>query len=105
MMRRESGLARSCFTTSEIWSMWRPSGVGQLRHLRGRPVEIAVVEEQLQAAQDLLRRAADKADDQGRGEKAKTRDRMQDRKIARRQLKRRRRLNAAKARSAKRGLA
>jgi hypothetical protein len=26
MMRRESGLALSCFTTSAIWSMWPPSG-------------------------------------------------------------------------------
>ena len=30
-------------------------GVRQLRHLRGRPVEIAVMEEQLQATEDLLR--------------------------------------------------
>ena len=67
-------------------------GVGQLRHLRGRPIEIAVMEEQLQAAEDLLRRAADEANDQGRGEKAKARDRMQDREITRRQLKGRRRL-------------
>ena len=41
-------------------------GVGELRHLRGRPVEIAVMEEQLQAAENLLRRAADQANDQGR---------------------------------------
>ena len=80
-------------------------GVGQLRHLRGRPVEIAVMEEQLQATEDLLRRAADQANDQGRGEKAKARDRMQDREITRRQLKGRRRLNAAETRSAKGGFA
>ncbi len=76
-------------------------GVGELRHLRGRPVEIAVMEEQLQAAQDLLRRAADEANDQGRGEKAKARDRVQDREITRRQLKGRRLFNATKARPAK----
>ena len=63
-------------------------GVGELRHLRGRPVEIAVMEEQLQAAQDLLRRAADKANDQGRGEKAKTRDGVQDREITRASVER-----------------
>ena len=40
-------------------------GVGQLRHLRGRPVKIAMMEEQLQPAENLLRRAADKANDQG----------------------------------------
>ena len=64
--------------------------VGELRYLRGRPVEIAVMEQELQAAQNLLRRAADKANDQGRGEKAKTRDGMQDREITRGQLKGRR---------------
>ena len=41
-------------------------GVRKLRHLRGRPVEIAVMEEELQAAQNLLRRATDEANDQGR---------------------------------------
>ena len=30
-------------------------GVCELRYLRGRPVEIAVMEEELQAAEDLLR--------------------------------------------------
>ena len=40
-------------------------GVRQLRDLRSRPIEIAVMEEQLQAAEDLLRRAADQANDQG----------------------------------------
>ena len=32
MMRRESGLVFSCSTTSAIWSMWPPSGVGHERH-------------------------------------------------------------------------
>jgi thymidylate synthase len=32
MRRRESGLARICFSTSEIWSMCRPSGAGHERH-------------------------------------------------------------------------
>ena len=32
MMRRESGLVRSCCTTCEIWSISRPSGAGQARH-------------------------------------------------------------------------
>src|SRR5262245_40436887 len=32
MMRRESGLVLRAFTTSAIWSMWPPSGVGQERH-------------------------------------------------------------------------
>ena len=66
--------------------------VGELRHLRSRPIEIAVMEQQLQAAQDLLRGAADKANDQGRGEKAKPRDGVQDREVTRGQLKGRRRL-------------
>ena len=30
--RRESGLLRICCITCAIWSMWPPSGVGQLRH-------------------------------------------------------------------------
>ena len=76
-------------------------GMRELRHLRGRPIEIAVVEEQLQATEDLLRRAADKPDDQGGGEKAKPGDRMQDREITRRQLKGRRFFNASKARTSK----
>ena len=63
-------------------------GVGELRHLRGRPVEIAVMEQELQAAQDLLRGAADKANDQGRGEKAKPRDGVQDREITRASVER-----------------
>ena len=78
-------------------------GVRELRHLRGRPVEIAVMEEQLQATQDLLRRAADEANDQGRGEKAKARDRMQDREITRRQLKGRRRLQRGGSAAGERG--
>jgi hypothetical protein len=32
MMRRESGLVLIVFTASAIWSIWPPSGVGQLRH-------------------------------------------------------------------------
>ena len=32
MMRRESGLVFKVLMTSVIWSMWPPSGVGQLRH-------------------------------------------------------------------------
>ena len=40
-------------------------GMRELCHLRGRAVEIAVMEEQLQATENLLRRAADKANDQG----------------------------------------
>ena len=32
MMRRESGLAFSCSTARAIWSMLRPSAVGQARH-------------------------------------------------------------------------
>ena len=32
MMRRESGLVRSCSTDCEIWSISRPSGAGQERH-------------------------------------------------------------------------
>ena len=37
--------------------------VGELRNLRGRPIEIAVMEEELEAAEDLLRGAADKTND------------------------------------------
>ena len=32
IMRRESGLVLRVRMTSAIWSMWPPSGVGQLRH-------------------------------------------------------------------------
>ena len=32
MFRRESGFCFSISSAWEIWSMWRPSGVGQLRH-------------------------------------------------------------------------
>ena len=41
-------------------------GMSQLCDLRGRAVEIAVMEEQLQATKNLLRGAADEANDQGR---------------------------------------
>ena len=47
------------------WTVAEVEGVRQLRDLRGRPIEIAVMEEQLEAAQDLLRGAADQANDQG----------------------------------------
>ncbi len=39
------------------------------------------MEQQLQATQNLLRGAADETNDQGRGEEAKARDRVQDREI------------------------
>ena len=41
-------------------------GVRKLRNLRSRAIEIAVMEQELKAAEDLLRRAADQANDQGR---------------------------------------
>ena len=75
--------------------------VRELRDLRSRPVKIAVVEEELQATKNLLRRAAGKADDQCRREKAIAGDCMQDREVTCRQLKRRRLLDAAEARAAK----
>jgi hypothetical protein len=32
ILRRESGFAVSVSSAAAIWSTWRPSGVGQLRH-------------------------------------------------------------------------
>jgi hypothetical protein len=59
------------------------------------------MEEQLQAAKNLLRRAADQANDQRRGEEAVARNRVQDREVTRGQLKGWRLFDSTEARTSK----